>query len=841
MKLSTTAISAAFAFITASLASSASGQVQEIALTNPTLEQITAEPDWIARSPTNPSWLADGSGIKFSQRRPGLVGRDFSDDYLLFSGNTDAQPSKITAENPGPFFTYSGDWNDDRSLRLFTSSGDLFLFDQGAESATQITRTSAYESSAMFLADSRMVFTRFAFTRDRNWFVRNLDSGYEYQAADIQYSDAPKDEILEPDFKPLQQQQRDLFEIIKLEDQRDEMRQQDRIDWRDTDPTRVPGPFYMGAKKRSQGTWLSPSANHMLVATAPKDRKSSKSDQMPNYVTDDGYVSSRSVRAKVGTVTETPAAFHLLNLKDETIFDISFDDLPMITDDPLAWLKETEPKTDPDTDPDTVSEKEDSTDSTKPESESKSTPKPRPVSSMGARWSDSGRYAAFMLLSHDNKDRWIVLVDTIEDEPIITTAHHLRDEAWIGWGFNSFGFIPNSDTLYYLSEETGYGHLYTRTPTGTVTQHTQGNFEVRSLNFTHDGSFAYMRTNRTHPGIYELEQLNLETNTLKHITNLGGTVKSYRISPNESQAVITYSNINQPPELYLVHLEPNPLLQDPPVRLTSTTTDEFKNTQLQTPQIIPVPSSHTEHPIYTRLYLPDATKFAGPRPLVVFSHGAGYLQHANYEWSNYFREHMFHTILANEGFIVVAPDFRASSGYGRDWRTAIYRNMGYPELEDFKDCIDYAVASHNADPDRVGIYGGSYGGFMTLMAMFLEPETYKAGAALRSVTDWRHYNHGYTSNILNTPDIDPEAYDISSPINFAQGLQGHLLMLHGLQDDNVVAQDIIRLSQRLIELKKQNWELALHPIEPHGYQEPTSWLDQLRRIHKLFKENLQSD
>jgi dipeptidyl aminopeptidase/acylaminoacyl peptidase len=130
---------------------------------------------------------------------------------------------------------------------------------------------------------------------------------------------------------------------------------------------------------------------------------------------------------------------------------------------------------------------------------------------------------------------------------------------------------------------------------------------------------------------------------------------------------------------------------------------------------------------------------------------------------------------------------------------------------------------------------------MTLMAMFLEPDTYVAGAALRSVTDWRHYNHGYTSNILNTPDIDPESFDLSSPINHAAGLQGHLLMLHGLLDDNVVAQDIIRLSQRLIELEKENWELALHPIEPHGYQEPSSWLDQLRRIHKLFDEQLQSE
>lgn len=820
---------------------------------DPTLKQITAEQDWIARSPQNPRWLVDGSGILYSTRREGLVGRDFSDDYLLFLRNLEAQPSQITPDNPGPYFTNAGDWNADSTARLLSNNGDLFLYNATDQTTTQLTQTSARESSAFFLTEN----SRYAFSRDGNWLIRSLDTSWEFQAADIRFADAPKDDKEDPDLNPLEQQQRDLFRIFNLEDQRDDMRSDDRTAWRDTNPTAVPGPFYLGKDRRSQGTSLSPTGNHILVTTAPSKRTDSKNDIMPNYVTDDGYVSTRSVRTKVGLEPETPVQLALLDLKNEKIINLSFDDLPTIKDNPLAWLEETQ--TDDDTDDTTNADNADNAESesnTEPEAgieseqesdepvSEKTEPDldPRPVSSMGTRWSDSGRYAAVMLISHDNKDRWIVLVDTASQEPTLTVAHHLRDEAWIGWGFNSFGFIPSnengSDTLYYLSEESGYGHLYSHAPDGTTTQLTSGNFEVRSLTFTRDGSLAYLRTNRTHPGIQELEQLNLKTNKLDSITDLKGTVSSYRLSPDESQAVISYSNINSPPELYLVDLEPNPLLQTPPKQLTHTITDEFKAANFQTPQIIAVSSTHTEQPIYTRLYLPDQTKFKGPRPLVVFSHGAGYLQHANYEWSYYSREHMFHTILTNEGFIVVAPDFRASSGYGRDWRTAIYRNMGYPELEDFKDSIDWAVANHNGDASRVGIYGGSYGGFMTLMAMFLEPETYHAGAALRSVTDWRHYNHGYTSNILNTPDIDPQSYDISSPINHAEGLQGHLLMLHGMLDDNVVAQDIIRLSQRLIELEKENWELALHPIEPHGYHEPSSWLDQMRRIHKLFKDRL---
>lgn len=127
---------------------------------------------------------------------------------------------------------------------------------------------------------------------------------------------------------------------------------------------------------------------------------------------------------------------------------------------------------------------------------------------------------------------------------------------------------------------------------------------------------------------------------------------------------------------------------------------------------------------------------------------------------------------------------------------------------------------------------------MTLMAMFTAPGTFNSGAALRSVTDWAHYNHGYTSNILNTPAEDSIAYAKSSPIYHAEGLEGNLLMLHGMVDTNVHFQDVVRLSQRLIELEKENWELAVFPMENHGFVEASSWADEYRRIFDLFQKNL---
>jgi len=240
--------------------------------------------------------------------------------------------------------------------------------------------------------------------------------------------------------------------------------------------------------------------------------------------------------------------------------------------------------------------------------------------------------------------------------------------------------------------------------------------------------------------------------------------------------------------------------------------------------------------VHARLYEPAAGK--KNNAAVIFVHGAGYLQNVHYGWSSYFREYLFNNLLADKGYTVLDIDYRGSAGYGRDWRTGIYRYMGGKDLDDEVDAAKYLVAQYGIDPTRIGIYGGSYGGFITLMALFTTPDVFKAGAALRPVTDWAHYNHGYTSNILNEPYNDSIAYARSSPINFASGLKGHLLMCHGMVDVNVNFQDDVRLAQKLIELGKDNWELALYPVEDHGFVEPSSWTDEYKRILKLFEINL---
>jgi dipeptidyl aminopeptidase/acylaminoacyl peptidase len=308
-------------------------------------------------------------------------------------------------------------------------------------------------------------------------------------------------------------------------------------------------------------------------------------------------------------------------------------------------------------------------------------------------------------------------------------------------------------------------------------------------------------------------------------------------SPDGGTLGVIYSSATRPEEVYLMPNRPGAAA----VQVTTSTSEEWRAFKWIEPQYVTY-TTRDGVEVHARLFTPE---MAGARrdpaaPAVVFVHGAGYLQNAHKYWSSYYREYMFHNLLAARGYVVLDPDYRASAGYGRDWRTAIYRHMGGKDLEDVVDGARYLVDRHKVNAKRIGVYGGSYGGFITLMAMFTTPDVFAAGAALRPVTDWSHYNHGYTSNILNEPQADAEAYRKSSPIYFADGLKGALLILHGMVDTNVLFQDSIRLTQRLIELRKDNWSIAPYPVENHGFEEETSWADEYKRILKLFEDTLKT-
>ncbi|MCC6907640.1 MAG: S9 family peptidase [Phycisphaerales bacterium] len=782
-----------------------------------TLELIMSDPDWIGNAPENEYWADDSQSIYYSRKRPG------SDERDLLQIDRTGSVLRTVSDEEMPFIdTRGGSYSSDYSWKVYTRGGNLFVKDFADGKVTQLTRTSENISGVEVMHGDK----RIMFRRNGNLIVRELLTGIETQPADLRAQDDPdkqKDDKDKQDYLTAQQER--LFESIRENKSEREASRERRKQETDADATRLK-PWYLGRGIDIRGTDLSPDGRWMLVRTARSGAKSGRGDTMAQFITEDGFVGTRTVREKVGTSEVVGESLLLLDLETHERHDLDLSVLPGITDDPFADLE----KAGEGASGDGVGDGDEDEQDGSPE---KKKAEPRPVSIRRITWNRDGSAVLMQVFSQDSKDRWIASVDfdTFQLKP----QHHLHDPAWISWGFADIGWLADGRTFYYLSEEDGYSHLYTKNLDDAQPQKlTRGNYEVSHVELSRDRNRLFYTANQSHPGVYEAWVLDVASGRPRQLTSLGG-VNDWSLSPDETHLLISHSTATRPPELYVQSIEP----LGKPKQVTWTVSDRFSSKPWVEPRVVEVPSSEAGRPIYSRLYLPPGrTEARARRPAVIFIHGAGYLQNAHHGWSYYFREFMFHTLLARRGYVVLDMDYRASAGYGRDWRTAIYRQMGTPELVDLRDGVNWLAEHCNVDPQRVGTYGGSYGGFLTLMAMFREPDLFACGAALRPVTDWAHYNHGYTANILDTPAIAPEAYERSSPIEFAQGLKNPLLICHGMQDDNVLMLDTIRLSQRLIELKKENWEVALYPVEPHAFREPTSWLDEYRRIYKLFEENL---
>ena len=442
-------------------------------------------------------------------------------------------------------------------------------------------------------------------------------------------------------------------------------------------------------------------------------------------------------------------------------------------------------------------------------------------------WNEAGTKAFLVARAADNKDRWILALDPATGKTRTLFTEH--DDAWLGggggFGGGGYGWLKHSDEIYFLSEKDGgYSNLFKLSfdggdPKPLIT----GKFEVSGVELSEDGNTFYFTSSEVSPFDRHFYSMSVEGGARKQLTKEAGNHR-VTLSPDEKVFADIYSYTNKPPELFV-----------DAKKVTSSPAPEFWDYKWLDVPIVEIPARDGIK-VPARLYKPANFKKGGPA--VMFVHGAGYLQNVHHWWSSYSHEYMFNHFLMEHGYLVIDIDYRGSAGYGRDWRTAIYRHMGGKDLDDHVDAAKFIVSQYGVDPKRIGLYGGSYGGFITLMALFTAPDTFAAGAALRPVTDWAHYNHGYTGSILNLPQSDEEAYKKSSPIYFADGLKGALLICHGMVDTNVFFQDSVRLVQRLIELHKENWSIAPYPVEDHGFVHPSSWADEYKRIYGLFETNL---
>lgn len=782
-----------------------------------TVEKIMRDPKWMGTSPSNIYWSNDGK-------------------YLFFNWNPDKAASDslyyITKDNLTPRKAPVALWqnslrasvviyNNARTLFTYSKDGDIFLTDVKSGKEKRITQTTDYESNPVFsFNESKIVYSK-----NQNLFSWDMKDGSTIQLTNFQKGSAPsteakpanprrqqaspkdeKKENLNAQEKWLQKDQLENFDVLKTRKQKRDI----------TDSLNKLLPkqkelksIYVDDKNINDVT-ISPDGKFVTyrLYKAPSDAKNTI---VPNYITESGFTQDIPGRTKVGAPQGT-YEFFIFDKENDTIIHVKTDQIPGIYDLP-DYAKDYPSK-------DTTVKK----------------PHARSVVINGPHWNDKGTNAVVDIRSLDNKDRWLMLLDASTGK--LKLLDRQRDEAWIGgpgvgysFGGGNEGWMDDN-TFWYQSEASGYSHLYkVNISSGEKTALTTGKYEVQEAYLSTNKKYFYITTNEVHPGEQQFYRLPVTASKSERITTMTGA-NQINISPDEKQIAILYSYSNKPWELYIQENKPGTKAQQ---ITTLAMSDEFKSYPWRDPELITFTASDGAT-VYARLYKPAVQNAA--KSAVIFVHGAGYLQNAHKWWSSYYHEYMFNNLLADNGYTVLDIDYRGSAGYGRDWRTAIYRHMGGKDLSDNVDGAKFLVEKMGVDAKHIGLYGGSYGGFITLMAMFTTPDVFAAGAGLRSVTDWANYNHGYTADILNEPFNDSIAYKQSSPIYFAQGLKGHLLMCHGMVDENVHFQDIVSLSQRLIELGKDNWELAVYPMEDHGFVEPSSWTDEYKRIFKLFQSYL---
>jgi dipeptidyl aminopeptidase/acylaminoacyl peptidase len=854
-----------------------------------TVDNIMRGPDLVGYQPTGVYWSQDSRRVYFRWKRAGEPRLKETDLYVVDSDGTDLR--RLTEEEARQVPPAVGELSKDKRLTVFTEEGDVFLYDHGKGERRQLTRTVDSESNAHFTRDQRGVY----FTRQNNLYVMSLDGGSLEQLTDIRVptggegatqarsaggqnsGGAQRGAGENQEF--LRKEERQLVEAVR---ERVEQREEQEKKRRERDKRK---PFNLPAGQAVTSLLLSPDGSYVVVTVS--EPSAGKNTIVPNYVTESAYTEDLQGRTKVGDL-QGRTRLGLISVATGEVkwveTGLRLEVAPRVqtrTEQNTTESAQRERGVEAQTQQSqqtgqqaqqtgqgqtgTQSQQQTGLQQTAAQSQRQSPPtqprtqqgqqqteatvqaaRDRDVQLFQLQWSEDGARAVLLARAADNKDRWVMSLDPLTAKTRVLARVH--DDAWVGGpGSFTLGWLPDNRRVYFVSERDGWAHLYTvNAEGGEPTQLTSGKFEVSDVRLSADKTRFYFTSSEGSFFERHLYSMSVDGGARTRLTSMAGN-NQVDISPDEKLLAVVRSYSNRPPELYIqpnrpANTSPNTATTGALIvdvkQVTNSPLPEFFSYKWIDPPIVDF-RARDGATVYGRLYKPANPLRGGPA--VIFVHGAGYLQDVTKWWSSYYREYMFHHLLVERGFTVLSIDYRGSAGYGRDWRTGIYRHMGGKDLDDHVDAVHYLVSEHGVDPKRVGIYGGSYGGFITLMAMFTTPDIFAAGAALRPVTDWAHYNHPYTSNILNDPQDDPQAYRQSSPIYFAAGLKGALLICHGMVDTNVNFQDSVRLVERLIELRKENWQLAPYPVEDHSFDRADSWADEYKRILKLFEDKLRPE
>jgi dipeptidyl-peptidase-4 len=423
-------------------------------------------------------------------------------------------------------------------------------------------------------------------------------------------------------------------------------------------------------------------------------------------------------------------------------------------------------------------------------------------------------------------DLLVADVSTGESRTILTE----KDLYWINLS-DDLHFLKDGNRFVWSSERTGYRHLYLYNLSGTqLAQLTQGDWEVSHLVAVDDAAgFVYFMSTEKSPLERHLYRVSLEGSHFSRITKEDGT-HNILFSPNATSYVDTYSNAMTPPRRTSFSADGSQL----------TMLEENKVAELAQYRLSPVEfftiKSHDGILLNCSMIKPPNFDPAKKYPVLTFTYGGPHAQVVLNGWGRSGIS-LWHQLMAQKGYIIFSLDNRGSAGRGHLFEEPIHFRLGAQELSDQADGVAWLRQQPYVDSKRLGIWGWSYGGHMTLHAMLDTPGVYKAGFAGGPVTDWHFYDTIYTERYLGLLPKNEESYQNSSPIRNAAHLNGKLLIAHGTGDDNVHYSNTLALINQLIDDGKYV-EVMAFPGRGHGVGDPPAQRVLWERVTKFFLDNL---
>lgn len=372
-------------------------------------------------------------------------------------------------------------------------------------------------------------------------------------------------------------------------------------------------------------------------------------------------------------------------------------------------------------------------------------------------------------------------------------------------------FLDNKENFVLSSEKDGFRHFYKgNLKSGKITQLTKGKFEVTELAGVNESKgLLYFTSNEESVFEKHLYAVSLEGGKRKKLTAKTG-YHEVELSPDQRFYLDYFSDFDSPYEISVFDLSDGKLIKN--LVDNAGLENKLSEQNLKKPQIFDF-KTKDGNTVNGWMILPPDFDHEKKYPVLVTVYGGPGYQTVLNQWggSNY----LWYQMLAQKGFVVVSIDNRGTGGRGAEFKKMTYGNLGKYESEDLIEAAKYLADLDYIDGGRIGIFGWSFGGYMSSLAITLGADFYKLAIAVAPVTSWRFYDTIYTERYLGLPDENAEGYDEFSPLAHAAALKGDYLLIHGTADDNVHLQNAMEMQKALIEANKQ-FDVFYYPDRNHG-------------------------